>query len=149
MDETWREGGLGLDPPIPFAHRQTKEEIMITRKDQLHVETPSNVRGGQGSPKMTSFMSDETSQGVGRLFAEVELDPGVSIGFHQHVDEQEVYYIVSGVATVEDTDGQKHELAPGDAMICFDGESHSVANYGEEPVKLIALVTYTGLSKNN
>ncbi|MDR1272646.1 MAG: cupin domain-containing protein [Clostridiales Family XIII bacterium] len=122
---------------------------MITRKNDLHTESPANVKGGAGSPTMTYFMSDETSQGIGRLFAEVELPPGASIGYHQHLGEQEVYYVISGAATVEDNDKQKHELGAGDSMICFDGESHSIANNTDEPVKIIALVTYTGLSKSN
>jgi mannose-6-phosphate isomerase-like protein (cupin superfamily) len=134
---------------IIYVVNRNQEEIMITRKSDLHTENPANVKGGAGSPTMTHFMSDETSQGIGRLFAEVELNPGVSIGYHQHLGEQEVYYVISGVATVEDDDKQEHELGVGDSMICFDGESHSVANNTDEPLKLIALVTYTGLSKSS
>ena len=120
---------------------------MIYKKADIITEQPSNVRGGVGSPKMTNFMNHQTSQGVGRLFAMIEFDPGVSIGYHQHVGDQEAYYIISGVGTVEDNDGVKHDLEPGDCMLCFDGESHSIINNGTEPLRFIAIVTYTGMVK--
>ena len=121
---------------------------MITKFEDLYVDRPVDLHGGNGSPTIRYFMDDSTSQGAGRLFAKIELDPGVHIGYHQHNGEQEAFFFLKGVATVEDNEKKKHEMQPGDSYICFDGEYHSLANETNEPISLIAVITYTGLRKS-
>lgn len=53
--------------------------------------------------------------------------------------KEEVYYILRGRAEVVD-DGQVQELGPGEAVLTGNGRSHAIANVGDEPVELLAVI---------
>lgn len=65
------------------------------------------------------------------------LQPGDSIGFHQHKNNEDAYIIVSGVGTFTDSDGQSHQVKAGDVTIARKGQSHGLANTGKEPLVFI------------
>lgn len=54
------------------------------------------------------------------------LEPGTSIGFHKHENNEEVYVIVSGTGLFTDTDGSEHEVTSGDISIARKGNSHAL-----------------------
>ncbi len=79
--------------------------------------------------------------GKGRMFAKITLPPGSSVGWHEHVGDSEAYYILRGQALVNDN-GTEVELAAGDVVLTSDGESHSIANNGDQDLVFIALVLF-------
>lgn len=68
------------------------------------------------------------------------LQPGDSIGFHQHKNNEDAYIIVSGVGTFTDSDGQSHQVKAGDVTIARKGQSHGLANTGKEPLVFIDVI---------
>lgn len=98
--------------------------------------------GGQGDVKFTKILEKEEFQGKGRLFALTTLEPGCSIGMHQHKGDVEAYYIVRGQGTVNDN-GQEVVVGPGDVVFTKDGESHSITNNGTATLDFIALILYS------
>jgi len=112
---------------------------MIKKAEQMVKEIKEQMRGGKGSVELTHvFMKDEL-KGKSRLFAKITLNPGCSIGPHQHVDEEEIFYILEGKALVDD-DGVKREVAPGDAVLTGGGATHSIENIGDKPLVLMAVI---------
>ena len=63
------------------------------------------------------------------------LQAGESVGVHPHVGNGEVYYLLSGSATVAE-DSEERILQPGDAEFCADGHTHAIRNHTDAPADL-------------
>ena len=70
----------------------------------------------------------------------LRLEPGDSVGYHQHVTNEDVYVIVSGEGVFKDKDGKDKPVKAGDVMIVRKGESHGIANAGKEPLVFIDVI---------
>jgi mannose-6-phosphate isomerase-like protein (cupin superfamily) len=114
---------------------------MIKRAGELNADIFTNRMGGQGEVKFTKILEKDEFYGKGRLFALTTLEPGCSIGLHQHTGEAETYYIVRGHGTVNDN-GREVVLGPGDVIFTKDGESHSILNSGTTTLEFIALILF-------
>ncbi len=67
------------------------------------------------------------------------LPPGASIGYHQHVDNCEIIFILSGEGTAREDDAEVKVVA-GQATYCEKGHFHSLANTGTEPLEIFCVV---------
>ncbi len=114
---------------------------MIKRKEDMEHEVREKMRGGEGEVDLTYFMTQDESYNTGRMFAKVVLNPGCSIGEHDHQGEFEAYYIISGEGVITDN-GEQFTLGPGDFHQCRDGGRHAFACKGDEPCVFIAMVIF-------
>lgn len=112
---------------------------MIRRKEEMLVEIKSRMRDGNGEVELCHILEQKDLKGHARLVARITLKEGCSIGVHRHDNEEEIYYILQGTATVTD-DGITKILYPGDAMLTGDGSSHSIANNETKPLVLLAII---------
>ena len=112
---------------------------MFYEKEDRKDTVMSNLRGGIGDVVMRPVVTEGTLPPHYRLLNDCVMEKGCSIGMHPHEGESEVYYILEGEATVTDAAGTR-KLQPGDAEICFDGESHTVINEGDEPLKMLCVI---------
>ena len=101
------------------------------------------MRGGDGQVVCKDFLDKGEYDGKARLFSTLTLEPGCSIGKHVHENEEEVFYVIQGVATYDDN-GTVVKMYPGDSCICLGGETHSIANREEsgDLVVFAAILTY-------
>ena len=114
---------------------------MVRRKNDQIVGSKC-IRGGNGEAEMHQLLNgEEELYGKGRMFNHMILNPGVSIGEHMHVGDNEIFYILKGEGTYNDN-GTMVTLLPGDVAVCSDGEIHSMENKGSEPLEFIALILY-------
>ncbi len=97
------------------------------------------MRGGIGEVQMLEIFSAHEMRGKCRLFNEITLEPGCSIGTDPHDEEEEIYYVISGNGTVDDN-GVLRDIGPGDALITGGGESHSITNTGTKPLIFVAAI---------
>jgi len=67
----------------------------------------------------------------------VEIDPGHHSPLHRHNCE-EVYYVVSGTGEIE-TDGVRHPISPGCAVLNQPQAIHRVYNTGTETIQLVVV----------
>ena len=114
---------------------------MIIKANECKADARANMKGGDGTVVVTEFVTAAELNNKGRLFANIHLDPGASIGYHVHEGESELFYVVRGEAVYNDN-GTEYPLSVGDTAIVTAGNGHSVANRGTEPVDLIALILY-------
>lgn len=114
---------------------------MIKRANELTTEIFSNRFGGKGDIKITKLIENEQFQGKGRLFAHNILEPGCSLGWHEHKGDIEAYYIIKGEGTVDDN-GTPVQVSVGDVVYTNNGESHSIENTGTERLEFIALILF-------
>lgn len=112
---------------------------MFKKNDERHVEVRHNIRGGVGDPVSRHIFSSEELGGRAEMFTVMTLQPGESIGVHEHTANGEAYYILSGSLTVSDDD-ESRVLSAGDAQFCADGHTHAVRNHTDEPASFLALI---------
>ena len=115
---------------------------MVKRKADIIGNVQTNFKGGEGDVTMFNFLTEQEAKGAGRLFARSVLEPGCSIGSHQHDGDGEAYYILTGTALISDN-GSDVTLTAGDCQICPDGQSHSIKNVGKDTLEYIAIILYT------
>ena len=112
---------------------------MFQLSSDMTREVKHNVRGGSGDPEFCHLFSQEQLGGRLDLLATVTLQPGESVGVHPHVGNGEVYYLLSGSATVAE-DGEERVLQPGDAEFCADGHTHAIRNHTDAPAVFLAVI---------
>ena len=99
------------------------------------------MRGGNGTVEITNFATPEELNNKGRLFANITLKPGTSIGYHVHEADSELFYLMKGTVLYNDN-GTECTLTAGDVMICPVGTGHSIANNGTEDAEVCAVIVY-------
>jgi mannose-6-phosphate isomerase-like protein (cupin superfamily) len=114
---------------------------MVIHRKEMKTDEKEKMRGGEGVTQFT-YLLDGSREKNARMFAEITLKPGCSIGYHQHNSETEYYFVLSGTGVVDDN-GKEVPVAKGDAIITGNGASHSIKNTGREPLVFHAvIVTY-------
>ena len=111
---------------------------MIIHRKEMKTEIKEKMRDGEGTANLT-YLLDGNTQKNARLFAEITLNPGCSIGYHRHDSETEYYFILSGVGIVNDN-GREVEVSQGDSIITGNGASHSIMNTGSVPLLFLAII---------
>ncbi len=111
---------------------------MVRKKSELQVEMRNEMRGGKKQVEITQ-LEKELLPPTGRLFAQIRLIPGASIGYHVHENEAEMFYFIQGSGIVLDDDNEVL-VAAGDVMTTMSGHGHSVENTGDVDLILVASI---------
>jgi mannose-6-phosphate isomerase-like protein (cupin superfamily) len=80
--------------------------------------------------------------GANKLFAQITLKPGDAVPVHQHVGNNETYYLLQGEGEYTDED-KKLPVKAGMVTFCADGGTHGLKNTGKENLVFIALIANT------
>jgi mannose-6-phosphate isomerase-like protein (cupin superfamily) len=97
------------------------------------------MRGGKGAGKLQVFFQAGEFSSPLCAFNVLTLEPGVSVGYHQHVGSEEVYWVLEGKGIARD-DQETLELGPGDALLTRDQHFHSIENTGTAPLKILTVM---------
>ena len=111
---------------------------MIRKYNKMPTTVKEHLRGGTGST-IFKALAEEGSVQHCRLFSEITLEKGCSIGEHDHVNETEYYWILAGEGIVTEKDGD-HRVRVGDLVVTGGGASHAIRNEREETLILLALI---------
>lgn len=114
---------------------------MVRTESEMRSETRSEMGGGKGSVDVIQILEKDELKGHGRLFARNILKPGTSIGFHKHVGDFEIYYIVRGQGLFNDN-GTIVPVKAGDVGVIDNLQSHAIENTGNEDMEVLAVVLY-------
>ncbi|MCL1814368.1 MAG: cupin domain-containing protein [Treponema sp.] len=112
---------------------------MLCHRNELRTEAREKARGGNGTVNFLHLVEGKRVQKNTNMLAELTLPPGASIGPHSHTDETEFFVILKGNGTVNDN-GTEKPITEGDVMITVSGETHSIANTGNVPLVLHAVI---------
>ncbi|MEA4816046.1 Oxalate-binding protein [bioreactor metagenome] len=111
-------------------------------KKELRIQELKNARGGKGTLIMKHILEQDELAGHGRLYAEAIFNPGVTLGYHQHVGDFEPYYVIEGEGIFIDAEGNRIPIKAGDLCNINPGEFHGVENTGDGVLRMIALILY-------
>lgn len=96
--------------------------------------------GGAGHVLKKDILGEKELNGRKcRLYAEMTLEPGCSIGYHVHEGESETYYFLSGEGTYDDN-GAERPVKAGDVTYTPDQCGHAIKNTGTENLVFMALI---------
>lgn len=112
---------------------------MIKEQAIMRREPMDKARGGVGVSIFDHILEKNEMRTNCRMFTKITLEPGASIGYHKHEKEEDIYYILSGIAVVSDN-GETRNVYPGQVIYTGDGDCHSIANEREEPLEFISII---------
>ena len=114
---------------------------MYKRMQDMVTELKENMRGGKGEVSIQTIFTPDEYKGKARLIARIKLNPGSSIGMHEHVNEEEIYYVTKGEAVLTDSTLDKEVvLKEGDASLTLGGQSHAIRNDSSDVMEFVAIV---------
>ncbi len=111
---------------------------MVNRGENVPVRIAEHFRGGEGEVWNKDLTCGRKPANV-KVFSEMTLHRGCSIGPHTHEGDSEIIYILSGEGMYRDGAAEVRVRA-GDTLICYEGESHALRNEREEPLRYIAAI---------
>ncbi len=109
---------------------------MLIRLDDIKEATIPHLNNGTGAVSARMHMDMET----GAKIMLSRLPAGASIGMHQHPNNSEMNYVLSGMGTAI-CDGEREALDVGVCHYCKKGSSHSIENDGAEELVLFTVVS--------
>lgn len=111
----------------------------MTKKEERTIQKLEAVNGGRGVMLKEALINSEEMGAHCGLFGQVTLEPGAVLGYHEHHNETETYYILSGEGMYVDN-GTNIPAKTGDVFFCKDGDGHGLMNTGNEELVFIALI---------
>lgn len=105
----------------------------------MKTEKIENMCGGEGYVIIKHVLGEKELNGKCGLYAEVTIEPGCSLGYHEHHQESETYYILSGQGDYDDN-GTIRPVKAGDVTYTPDNHGHALVNTGEEDLVFMALI---------
>lgn len=106
-------------------------------RERVMVDNPANA---DGIYYREYLATDEELAPYVNLYAKIIVPAGVTMNFHMHLEDQEIYYFVQGHGHYNDN-GTIVPFQAGDTFFCPKGQGHCVINDGDEEVQFIALIT--------
>ena len=102
------------------------------------------LAGGKGKATRYVIVPPEELNGHGRLYARIVLAPGSSVGWHQHVNDTEPYYILRGEGDFIEGDSENERrvthVHAGEVCVIRVGQWHSLENNSDGELEFIALI---------
>ena len=112
---------------------------MFYKAHSFEPEIRHEMRGGEGDVLIEPLVEKKNLPSNCRLLSKITIQPGCSIGFHEHQGETEIFTVLSGKALFKDD--QKESCATvGDTLTTGSGHGHSAACVGNEPLVLYAVI---------
>ena len=105
----------------------------------MRTEKVERMCGGTGHVIIRHLLEDAQLNGKCGLYAQVTIEPGCSLGYHEHHGESETYYLLAGKGVYSDN-GKEMEAKAGDVFFCDDGNGHGLKNTGDEELSFVALI---------
>ena len=105
----------------------------------MKIRREEHMAGGNGHVIIKEILDAEQLNGKCGLYAQVTLEPGCSLGYHEHHGETETYYLTKGAGIYNDN-GKEYPVEVGDVTFCAEGNGHGIKNAGEEDLVFVALI---------
>ena len=113
------------------------EDMSVSRNREI--AKVAHVQGGEGHILRDLLLSDDQLHGELTYASAITLEPGCSIGTHQHIGDSEMYFIYEGAGLYVDN-AETYSVSAGDVVFCRDGETHGLTNDSDTPLKFVAVI---------
>lgn len=97
--------------------------------------------GGEGEVVIQHILGEKELNGKCGLYAKVTIPVGSSLGYHEHHNESETYFILQGEGEYDDN-GTKRTVKSGDVTFTPDNCGHGLKNTGSVDLEFMALIIF-------
>ena len=118
-----------LISPAPFKWAQFDRSLL---------RPLTGAHDGKGTLLFRRLWSDDSFKTNWAWVDHVVIPPGTSIGYHQHNDIEEIYYVLSGRGRITVND-HTWEVGPHDATPCTLHDSHGIYNHTDKDLEIFVL----------
>ena len=101
----------------------------------MKIERVENMCGGEGHVIIKRLLGDKELNGKCKMYAEVTLEHGCSLGYHEHHQNSETYYILSGEGEYNDN-GSIRGVKPGDVDLYSRWKRTCTQKYRDRTIKI-------------
>lgn len=105
----------------------------------MEIVKKEQANGGEGAIFIKHILNEAELNGKCKMFAEVTIPAGCSLGYHVHHNESETYYIVKGEGEYNDN-GTTRTVKAGERTFTPDGCGHGIANRTVQDLVFMALI---------
>ena len=132
-----------IDFPVDSDYNGDKDlKAFIIQEDGfMKTVIKENANGGKGRVVLNHILDEKELNGKCKMYAEVTIAPGDSLGYHVHHGESETYYIIKGQGEYNDN-GTIRQVTVGDKTFTPDGFGHGIANNGDTDLVFMALIIF-------
>jgi mannose-6-phosphate isomerase-like protein (cupin superfamily) len=109
---------------------------MLTRNYLAAEHKLETSHSGKGQVKSIKLFDHTDFDTPLRFLYHIEMDPGTSIGYHQHGENEELYMVLEGNGTMT-VNSEAREVQAGDVIVNKPGWSHGLENTSEKAIKLL------------
>ena len=109
------------------------------------IQKVENTCGGKGHVIIEHILGEKELNGKCGLYAKVIIEPGCTLGYHEHNGESETYYILSGEGNYNDNGTIRHVKA-WDVTFTPSGKGHGLENTTDKDLVFMALIVDKVLS---
>ena len=109
---------------------------MIVRNFLQQPAVMQNAHRGQGEIRNVFLYGAEDFTTPLRFVIYSEIQPGDSIGYHTHGENEEVYVVLEGEGTMT-VNGECRKVTQGDVLLNRRGWSHGLVNDSNAVLKLL------------
>lgn len=104
----------------------------------FEVTVMKNMRGGKNEVyiRKSPYVLDNM-----KMYAQITIPSGASIGMHSHEEDEEVITVISGKGVLKINE-DSYEIKKGDISLTKKGHFHSIENNEEEDLVLLAVINY-------
>ena len=112
---------------------------MIRKEEDSVVTVSNNPRGGIGEIiGKQLILESEMGNNLNGIHINY-LDVNSEIGYHEHHNEDEIYYILDGIGIANDN-GVEFEISSGSVLYTKAGTGHALRNIGDKALKFLAFM---------
>lgn len=112
---------------------------MVIRFKELEKKRMEKPRGGVGFVDADIYKDILNIEGKIIAFNRMTLEGGSTLGYHQHIDDMELYLILEGKAKYNNN-GEEVFVEKGDLTFCNRGEFHGMDTIDNEGVQFLAII---------
>lgn len=106
------------------------------------IEKIENMCGGKGHVIIEHILGEKELNGKCGLYAKVTIEPGCTLGYHEHHGESETYFILSGEGNYNDN-GTIRQVKQGEVTYTGNGFGHALDNTSDsEDLVFMALIIF-------
>lgn len=111
--------------------------MIFVRPQDVMEEKGEGYHGGSGSFSRRTLFENIEGSAV-KYVRDIVIPAGSVVGLHSHVDDEEIFYFISGDGIVI-VDGERQQIIPGSVVLTLPGSSHGIENNGDTELRFFAV----------
>ncbi len=108
--------------------------MIIGTQETVPGENNFGYHGGTG-PFFRRTLLHDVPGSTFKYVRDITIPNGTIIAEHTHIDDDEVYFIISGTGVIV-VDGEERIIGPGSAVLTLSGSSHGIRNESPEDLRI-------------